>query len=599
MKRLQRLILISLAGLFMLTASSCGLLLLGVGNALKNYDFNSEETENSEESDAGEPSTSEPETTSAPETSVQVTKAQETTVQTTKAPETTVQSTKAPETEPVPKIAVPSGASDYYHQNYRLVIEELREAGFTEFTVNEIQDLTSADLDKDDKIEKISIAGSSFFSRGAVFPIGSEVKIEYHSVNKYAIPVDSSEAQSMTADELLAAFEGAGFSDITVEEIVDIDPKTDSASFRNDVTVNGSSSFRRGDAASFDAKVKILTHLPLVYYKVVLDIRFPGNLLFSRYDVELLVNGEKVGYLRHGKSETFEIELQECEAVLLFRSATTNTRGETTLKVYSDLEARYKISTSSTAVSVEQIFVDRDEELPPDQIKMKLFASEYESRNYLEVENELRSMGFTNVVSTPVYDLYSPDKQHEQVSKISINGVTNFKRADVFRFDVPVEITYRMYREEDPAATTRAITTREETTKATTKSSSAKGKNYSADDASYKDGNTGQYSYVKTGRNYDSYYIIDFDEGYVYRFTEGNSEGSAMRIPITKGDLNSVLIITYHVDDYTWQEGLCFKFQRNPDKIDVQQEDGTKDTYYETSLNNALKLLETKTIVDY
>ena len=44
-----------------------------------------------------------------------------------------------------------------------------------------------------------------------------------------------------------------------------------------------------------------------------------------------------------------------------------------------------------------------------------------------------------------------------------------------------------------------------------------------------KNGNSGVYAYVDGGYSYDIYYIIDFDEGYVYYFTEGNGEEGCVR----------------------------------------------------------------------
>jgi len=114
-----------------------------------------------------------------------------------------------------------------------------------------------------------------------------------------------------------------------------------------------------------------------------------------------------------------------------------------------------------------------------------------------------------------------------------------------------------------------------------------------------KNGNTGIYSYRSRGGEYYIYYIIDFDEGYVYRFCEGNGDAICDRVKIETGDLNNVLIITYHDGEDSWSYGLHFKWKNQPDTLIVQEEDGYEYAFYSTDLQSASALKESKTIYDY
>ena len=79
------------------------------------------------------------------------------------------------------------------------------------------------------------------------------------------------------------------------------------------------------------------------------------------------------------------------------------------------------------------------------------------------------------------------------------------------------------------------------------KSSDDKGLFYTTNDKStYKNGNSGVYAYRRNGKNYDLYIIIDFDEGAVYDFMDGNGDITCTKGYIKSGDLNSVLIVTYY-----------------------------------------------------
>ena len=114
-----------------------------------------------------------------------------------------------------------------------------------------------------------------------------------------------------------------------------------------------------------------------------------------------------------------------------------------------------------------------------------------------------------------------------------------------------------------------------------------------------KKGNSGVYSYRSQGGTYYNYWIIDFDNGYVYSFSDGNGNASCDRLRIQSGDLNSVLIITYHDGGDVWSYGLHFKWVNQPDHLILQDNDGFEYDYYTTNLENALKVMKSKTIHDY
>ena len=124
--------------------------------------------------------------------------------------------------------------------------------------------------------------------------------------------------------------------------------------------------------------------------------------------------------------------------------------------------------------------------------------------------------------------------------------------------------------------------------------------NYSTNNSStVRNGNSGVYSYRSRGGAYYVYYIIDFDNGYVYTFTEGNGNDSCMRTTIDSGDLNDVLIITYHDGDTSWSEGLHFKYKNQPSHLIMQDHNGFEYDYYPTNLKDALAVRDKKSITDY
>lgn len=114
-----------------------------------------------------------------------------------------------------------------------------------------------------------------------------------------------------------------------------------------------------------------------------------------------------------------------------------------------------------------------------------------------------------------------------------------------------------------------------------------------------KKGNTGVFSYKNKGGSYDVYWIIDFNEGYVYWFTEGNGESFCDKVKIVSGDLNDKVIVTWHDDGDEWSWKLHFKYVEHPETLVINDHNGSPVEFTTTDLDDALKLRDTKTIYEY
>lgn len=142
--------------------------------------------------------------------------------------------------------------------------------------------------------------------------------------------------------------------------------------------------------------------------------------------------------------------------------------------------------------------------------------------------------------------------------------------------------------------------TSEPETKVPESSATEESVSYSTNTSStVKNGNSGVYSYRSRGGTYYIYYIIDFDEGCVYYFTDGNGEEPSMRTKIDSGDLNHVLMITYHDGSDVWSEGLHFKYENQPNHLIMQDHNGFTYDFFPTDLIDALALRDKKGIKDY
>ena len=214
------------------------------------------------------------------------------------------------------------------------------------------------------------------------------------------------------------------------------------------------------------------------------------------------------------------------------------------------------------------------------EIALTMGEDEFKGMNYQEAEKVFREMGFTKFEYETVET--ENESSHDIICYIEITewflGNSDFVKGD--KFDADSTITFYSYKYEAPAAPSPVF--------------------YSTNDyETAKNGNSGVFSYRERGGSYDIYWIIDFDEGYVYYFTDGNGESFCDRLKIESGTLNDKITITYHDGGDTWSYKLHFKYVNHPETLIMVDQNGFDWEYSTTDLDDALGIRDTKTIKDY
>ena len=406
-----------------------------------------------------------------------------------------------------------------------------------------------------------------------------------------AAPYGAAECLEQDYTTIQAAFYAAGFTNIEAEKVEDLQATdVDKVNTIDAISVGGKTDFTKEQEFQSDDEVLIRYH-GYAKCNVKIHVDFVPNLIFSKYDVNLLLNGIEEGTLTHGEDQDFEFSIDPGEYTLTFEGAeSSSVKGEVTLTVDCDIEASYKIACSSDKVSVETLYVDRLTELADGEVKLDVAASEYKHKNYEDVAAALKTLGFTNIKYEVLYDIVLGWTDDGEVESVSIADKTDFNRGDVFPADAEIVITYHMPEDDDPNKTTETIPAEDDNSPVF----------YSTNDyETAKQGNSGVFSYKSTEGSYDIYWIIDFDEGYVYWFTEGNGDSTCDRLKIDSGTLNDKVIITYHDGSDEWSYSLHFKYVNHPETLIMVDNDGFDYKYDTTDLNNAISIRDTKTINDY
>lgn len=235
----------------------------------------------------------------------------------------------------------------------------------------------------------------------------------------------------------------------------------------------------------------------------------------------------------------------------------------------------------------------------------------YIGKNINEIQKLADEKGFTIIFqdkSEKSLDVNSMDSKTKEdwvatgARQYSFTGSTAVVTVEFTGIPTPTPIptnTPAPTATEGTASSSSTNTPKATSTPKPTKKASSADYHSSNDREVAKKGNSGVFAYKKRGTNYDQYYIIDFDKGYVYYFCHGNGDGSCDRIKITSGDLNSYVLITYHDGGTTWQEALRFHYKNMPDTMILEDHNHYEYKFSATNLNDALKLRDKLKIVDY
>lgn len=224
-------------------------------------------------------------------------------------------------------------------------------------------------------------------------------------------------------------------------------------------------------------------------YNVKFHINFNENIIFNRYDVILSIDNEDIR-LTHGENKDIEKELEEGEYTLTFTNADDSSiKAETTVEIKGNTEIGYEISCQTDQIALTNLYIDNlDAEVATDEIKLESDKTEFIDKNYQEVIQSLKDLGFTNITEQPLYDIVMGFTDEGAVENVMINDLDTYKRGDIVKKDSKVVVSYHLYENDDPSKVKAPYT-----------STTAKNKNYTEVEKAFKDAG---FTNVKTKKDF-------------------------------------------------------------------------------------------------
>ena len=174
------------------------------------------------------------------------------------------------------QISMSKPAKYYRDKDYKDVESVFASSGFKNIECIEANDLIKGVLNKENTVKDISINGTNDFKADTIYASDAKIIITYHSFKKenetapeteaviengIKVPLSSKKCSDKKYEDVVQAFEDAGFTNIIVEEMKDLtkdwlkkDGTVDS------VSINGSLEFKEDAVFEKDSTIRIKYH---------------------------------------------------------------------------------------------------------------------------------------------------------------------------------------------------------------------------------------------------------------------------------------------------------------------------------------------------
>lgn len=347
----------------------------------------------------------------------------------------------------VPKTKADS--NEYIGQNVDAVTSVFRSAGFNNIELIQIADLASKGPTADGSIESVSINGAPF-KKGDTYESDCKVVMSYHTYRKIVFPLEKDVCNTVSLYDIEDAFSLAGFTDVKVSEITDLDPDIYDEDQVTIVNIDGVEVAQSVlDEFPYDSTINIVRHYTYNKYNLNVVIDFPGNIVFDKYDVNVYVDGGLITSLSHGNGWSGTIRSKEGEHSMVFtKKDDSSVKGTIPYILSEDTEANFSIKTYSNLVEPKVVFYQS--KLKEDSVRMSYGESRFLRKNYNEVVNEVKELGFTNIKLMVLYDIYWGITDNGETDSVSIAGRRDYGKGDVFKKADEVIVTYHMPEADNP-----------------------------------------------------------------------------------------------------------------------------------------------------
>lgn len=301
---------------------------------------------------------------------------------------------------------------------YTSVVDKLKEAGFTNISVNEV-DTTEKELDQ--LTASIELNGLSYANEYCYLPDNAPIIITYYAL-KIGIGNDSAQFIGQDYETVVASLKDSGFTNVQTEVI-----NTGWAAGNTVISVNVNNSDNYDSSAFFAPDVRIV-------------VKYSSH---DRVDISDLVE--------NWSTKQYTI-LQASLRNKGFTNVTFKEK-DTDNKSLNQLVADIYINSQQYIQG--DCFAQKTAQIVIEYYRLKItignqtsYFLENEEGKYSSIISSLESMGFSNIIVYRNNDLFNGWINKEgSIASITINGSDSFEPTDSFYYDAPIVIVVNTFKD--------------------------------------------------------------------------------------------------------------------------------------------------------
>lgn len=316
------------------------------------------------------------------------------------------------------RIFVTDLLKDWKSTDYSIVVDRLKEAGFTNITVNEID---TAEKELDQLTKSLELNGMNYTNEHCYLPTNAPIIVSYYSL-KIGIGNDSAQFIGQDYETVVDSLEESGFTNVQTEVI-----NTGWAKGNSVIGVNVNNADSYDSNSSFTPDVRIV-------------VKYSSN---DRIDISDLV--QNLSTKQYSSLQT-NLKNKGFTNITVKETVTDN-------KALNQLIASVKIYDQQ--FSQGDCYVQKSAPIVIEYYSLKITIGQKSSSftenkegKYSSVISLLKDMGFTNITVYRNNDLFNGWITKEgSVESITINGSNSFEATDSFYYDTPIVIVVNTFKD--------------------------------------------------------------------------------------------------------------------------------------------------------
>ncbi|WP_462247105.1 YPYG domain-containing protein [Parvimonas micra] len=173
-------------------------------------------------------------------------------------------------------------------------------------------------------------------------------------------------------------------------------------------------------------------------HSVEINIKCDGNLFFSKYDVDVYIDDEKVVTIKHGENYVDIVKLTEGKHALIFKKKDDKSvEGKVEFLVKEDTKLNYQIHCNSDKVTIKELAGEKKEEVQESKENEDSNESDINEKNNESLEATFPKENAKRAIVVSLTNAYSSDVFKKDGNTYDLKKFHSY--AEVSEFNLKIE----------------------------------------------------------------------------------------------------------------------------------------------------------------